>query len=166
MKTVYDLMLAAAKHLTGKDIVLRFQEPVYKEFIACTMTNPKGRTVIDLSPALFGRGETELKVFLHELAHARLHEIAPSSYTGRQPQSMSAGSPQDRTATYTKREREAEALAGRWLAYGKRHHQDPALDDFEGVLLALLGWEETIPSMPSLAVLGKHFAIKKNEVRK
>jgi len=74
MRTLYDLMLAAAKHLTGADVILQISERKSLHAAGCVRVNPAGRIVIDLANDYAATGsEEDLHVFLHEVAHAKLH---------------------------------------------------------------------------------------------
>lgn len=138
MQTLYDLMLKVAQHLTGKRPALRYREPIYKGNIACVQVDETGRPVIDISPILNG-DERELRIFLHELAHIRLHKFMRSNVE-QPPQSVQIN---EQPVAHASREKQADDLALRWLDYGRKHQPGGVIPEFEGILWALLNWKAT-----------------------
>jgi len=127
MRTVYDLMCVVARHLTGKLVRVRMNRPEGYDGLA--WCDELGRLTIDVSPDLSEK--TMMYVFLHELGHIRHHTYIPL------PESVAMSSPVDTSASYMRREDEADAQAKVWMEYGRRH-RDLSLPDYEGILTALL----------------------------
>lgn len=74
MNTLYDLMTAAAKHLTGISVEIRFTTKSALGAAGCVRVSPAGQVVIDLATDAYpSTSEDDLICFLHELAHAKLH---------------------------------------------------------------------------------------------
>jgi len=132
MKTVYDLMLAVARHLTGKEVRVRMTKPEDSDGL-CWTDEERGLT-IDISPYL--SDETLAYVFIHEMAHAKLHNFRPVAEAV-----MRATQESEEEDSYIRREVEADSQALAWLRYAGKY-RNKSLDYFEGMLWALLRYQE------------------------
>lgn len=82
MKTLYDLMLDVARHLTGRDIELNFTNRKSLGALGCARTDFSGKSVIDLATDAFPTCSGEdCYLFLHELAHISLHKFKHTDTT-------------------------------------------------------------------------------------
>jgi len=136
MNTMADLYSEVARVLTGSNVILQFKRPVYKNMLACVSKNESGKLVIDLTPDL--PGEESLKVFLHELAHVKLHS---RKFASSRISSMASGSVKSGGAQDEKQEREAEEYSKHWLSYARLHlmdHWKNSMSEEEAMLTALL----------------------------
>lgn len=136
MNTIADLYTEVARVLAGKDVILQFKRPVYKNLLGCASKNESGKLVIDLTPDL--PGELSLKVFLHELAHIKLHA---RKYASSRIGSMASGSVKSGGDPDEKQEREADEFASHWLSYARLHlldHYKNSMSEEEAMLQALL----------------------------
>jgi len=142
MKTLYDLMLAAAKHLTGIDVELQFSEKKSLRAAGCVRVNPAGRVVIDLaSDYAPAASEDDLRVFLHEVAHAKLHAKGfGRSDTDRAPIWDKPKSKQQ-AGRRLLMESQADTLAHAWNNWAAKRAPEPWQNGrsvFENRLTALL----------------------------
>lgn len=139
-----ELMEAVATHLAGKPVMVRLRDPQYAGLSGVTHKATTGQIVVDVKSTL--DNDTFLRVFLHEVAHAKMHARGfaesnvnqPAGSIPRQP-STAAVKARDR-----QQEREAELLACKWLAWARRHlwDVDEPGTEMEGLLKALLKYEE------------------------
>jgi len=150
METIWDLAAFVARRLSGRQVVIRCQQPAYSGDVATTHRNRAGKVIIDLSPALLsGDAEKFLHVLCHEAAHAKLHAptFARSDIDRQPPASLSEGKlSAARKAARARREDEAEAQAAEWMKYARRQaarlqRSDPRLSDIEARLWALANWK-------------------------
>lgn len=129
-RTIYDLMLAVARHLSGHpDLILRMNRSPVDGHLATTYKNSEGVLTIVVP------GGVSLDVFLHEVGHARLHKFIPVDET--QLISKQASGPIQKVLTKI-REDQATDQARRWIDYGRSHQ---AYDD-EDILWELMRWRE------------------------
>ena len=130
MRTVYELMVAVAEHLAEKPVKLRFQHNEGSYGIC--RTDSKGLTVIDLEPELQFLNEAEfLRVFLHEVAHAKLDTFKPMNLEASDRIQV------QKTTIYNLKESRAEKQAQQWLNHAEQN-RNKNLDYFEGCLFSLL----------------------------
>ena len=124
-QTVYQLYQAIAEQLAGKPVLLRFQQPQYKNYLGCCHMNRRGQIVIDVSPHL--DNEQTLRVFLHECAHARLHKFIPSD-TNKTAQSIAPQTPRNaiQAGVTNQHEAEADKLAAEWLKIANYYDTEEA----------------------------------------
>ena len=133
--TVFDVMQLVAIKLSGKACLLRLQAPAVAG-LKGMVHRAAGQLIIDVSPGL--EDDLMLKVFLHEVAHAKLHSFEPTQLS-----SYPSGSIKDHRKSEgaswcnTTQEAQADSLADKWLRWGETH-RDEQLPAFEGVLTALL----------------------------
>ena len=134
IRTQFDLMCILANRLTGRDCIVRLQEPVTKNSLATMQVNPEGVPVIHVSPGL---GQWTLHSLLHECAHVRLHygQISRSSIDQARPRSITVTKEQKSPVI----EDQADQLRDQWLAWGVKH-ADPTLPTDEGIMWALLNF--------------------------
>ena len=132
IRTVYDLMAAAANKLAGKPVTLRLQAPATKGLLGEVHKAANGTMVIDLRPDL--DNEQTLKVLLHETGHIRTMEFLPSRYYKQAPGSVTRT---PLTKAQKTHETRADLLARKWETWGKAHAR-PDLPELEGILTALL----------------------------
>lgn len=74
-----ELSNKVACNLSGKAVAVRFQSPAHKGSLGSIHKDVKGRIIIDIDPKL--PMPKFFHIFLHEVAHARLHadELARSN---------------------------------------------------------------------------------------
>lgn len=113
-----DLMQKAARTLTGENVVIRFERPDYKRADGMTWRDMSGAVRVDVSPELKAYPAHLLDVFLHELAHAKLHAPGYAKQAKAPPASI-ARSCTDvlAAAAMARQETEADELADVWKAY-------------------------------------------------
>jgi hypothetical protein len=140
MKTL-ELMNDVARHLTGKDVEVNIREPVTRgangeTWIDWRLPHP---VQIAISQRAAADGEKYLNVFLHEVAHARLH-------TARMDASGPVEALHDDAGVL---EIEARALAAKWKRYADFHFSEyevmawnEATAILQKKLLALLSTEK------------------------
>jgi len=136
------LWQTTAEHLAGRSVLLRLQQPVDAWAWGETYLNHGGQVVIDLRPGL--PPAENFRMFLHEVAHARLHmwTISPSidSYL---PAGSDNTPPAGGWDYYRRdpREQEADALAGIWAKWAEPFAK--AYPDRENLakILALQYWQ-------------------------
>jgi hypothetical protein len=122
-------MLETAKKLSRKNLVLRFQHN--EGFKGLCRTDSSGTVIIDLEPELQFQNEEEfLRVFLHEISHAKTDTFIPMKLE------VSDRIPVSRNAGYELRENRADKQASTWLKYAEEH-RDTAEPYFEGCLWSL-----------------------------
>lgn len=130
---LWPFMKFAAPIIAGKPCLVKRREPTTKNSWGVTSLNMDGTPVITLSPYLAEQGEREyLRVYLHELAHVKLHTGVLSRSTSDTEPPNSKDPPS--IEIY---EIEADKLAAEWLKYGEtnRNLQEPyAL----GIIYALI----------------------------
>lgn len=136
-KTQIDLIAAVAKHLAGKNIIIRQCEPATVGALAEAHKTENGECVIDLSPKI-PNGKL-LFIVLHEIAHHARQTFVPSAVYKAKPATLSQN-PQ--TLREYIGENTADKQAGEWLDWGKKH-ANPRIKqaaEFEAVLIALLDY--------------------------
>ena len=130
MRTVYELMVAVAEHLAEKPVKLRFQHN--KGFKGLCRADISGMLVIDLEPELqFTDIKEFLRVFLHEISHAKNHKFIPMELE------VSSNIEVVEDNIYNRREAEADTEAQQWLNHAEQN-RNKNLDYFEGCLFSLL----------------------------
>lgn len=129
MKTVFDLMVEVAVHLARKPVRLRFKHN--KGYSGLCRTDSSGVPVIDLEPALQVYEEEFLRVFLHEVSHAKNHNFTPMELE------VSDRIEPVQTAGYKLKEFQADTEAEAWLRFAEQN-RDKTEHYFEGSLLSLL----------------------------
>lgn len=142
MRTLYDLMQVAAKHLTGIDVELRFTNKKSLGAAGCVRVDPSGHPVIDLAnDAWEPNSEDDLHCFLHEIAHVKLHAKGfGRSDTSRAPVWDKAKTEQQQRARIL-RESQADTLAHAWNNWAAKRAPEPWQNGrsiFENRLTALL----------------------------
>ena len=137
--TLFDLYKAVGEHLAGTRIILKFQQPGRPDADGQLTRLLDNRALIEVIPY---RGEDRtLKIFLHELAHIRLHwkdlqAIEPSKALAAAPGTLTPGGD---LAKYPTQENQADALADKWLQYANEHrNRNNDAGPLENKLLALL----------------------------
>jgi hypothetical protein len=134
MKTVYELMVSVARHLSGKSVRVRMTKPEGSDGL-CWMDEERWLT-IDISPYL--DDETIAYILMHEISHAKHHNFIPVT------EAVMLATPVDREdACHKSRETEADSQALVWLKYAEKH-RDRSLDYLEGMLWALLNYQDTL----------------------
>ena len=138
MKTIHDLMADVAKHLAGEPVAILYKRPEDTRLKGHAQRSANGTAVINLNPAING-DDRELIIFLHEIAHIKLHRFTPSRIETRP--TLPPPATGNRAIIFKQRENEADILAKTWLDWGrKRQPGNGSIDEFEGVLRALLDY--------------------------
>lgn len=130
------LLNKVARHLSGRDVEVKIEQPSGGVLGACTFT-PDDSVKIQISPRAVEDADAYLDVFLHEVAHAKFHAARC-----------------DDTDTESEANRQARA----WKHYAKKHKRTGAdaggvnvyANDFRLHLFALLddnAAETLIPTM-------------------
>jgi hypothetical protein len=130
-KSTLDLLNLAARHLSGRGVVVVIQEPESAASIGETFYEGDALKIA-VSPRAVFDGDRYLTVFLHEVAHAKLH----------------MGADCDKPAW--KMEEEAKQQAQYWTHYARTHADptryagegSPAARQFRSKLITLLGSHE------------------------
>lgn len=111
--------------LTDKPVFVRRIVPARAGAVGMACKNTSGAFFVDLHPEL--TGAQLIDTFLHEIAHIRLgHVITPSAEAHAAPASVPLyqGVHRYNLAAYQERERQADELAGEWLAWLRAHGGD------------------------------------------
>lgn len=129
MKTVYDLMSKVAVHLAKEPVRVRFKHN--KGYLGLCRTDSSGTKVIDLEPSLQEFEEEFLKLFLHEVSHAKNHAFVPMELevSDRIEPVQGAG--------YKLKEFQADTEAQEWFSFAEKN-RDRSYNYFEGCLYSLL----------------------------
>jgi hypothetical protein len=133
------IMILAASTIAGRKVAIRFKTPATADLDGSVTVRPDGTPDVRIRPDL--PADRLLNVYLHELAHCRLH-------THKMPRStMYQAPPESRSFNeYVKQdanqadETEAEAQVNVWLRYGHKH-TDPG--DHLGIIEALYNYYKT-----------------------
>lgn len=133
------IMILAASTIAGRKVAIRFKTPATADLDGSVTVRPDGTPDVRIRPDL--PADRLLNVYLHELAHCRLH-------THKMPRStMYQAPPESRSFNeYVKQdanqadETEAEAQVNEWLRYGHKH-TDPG--DHLGIIEALYKYYQT-----------------------
>jgi len=128
VNTVYELMLETAKKLSRKNLVLRFQHN--EGFKGLCRTDNNGYVVIDMEPELQRYEQEFLRVFLHEISHAKNHKFIPMELEA------SDKIPILEDKVYNLREIQADTEAEDWLKYAEKN-RNSELPYFESCLWSL-----------------------------
>jgi hypothetical protein len=131
MRTVYDLMVEVAFHLAKKPVRLRFKHN--KGFKGLCRADSSGVPVIDLEPALQDYEQEFLRVFLHEVSHAKNHNFKPMELE------VSDKVNQVQDKLYNLREVQADTEAEAWFRFAEKN-RDTSFNYFEGCLYSLLDY--------------------------
>jgi hypothetical protein len=135
-KSALELLNLAARHLSGQAVNVVIEQPYRKDFEGlCTWNAPgaKSAVTIRIAPDKVFNGDEYLEVFLHEVAHAKLH----TDYERSQ-------------ANAWKMERDAKQQADYWTLYAKTHADPnryagegvPAARQFRSKLITLIASQE------------------------
>jgi len=121
------LMIMAAPAIAGRKCVVHFKAPATVGLAGSVTIRPDGVPDIRLSPDL-----ADLDLYLHELAHVRLH-------ADQMPRSEMYEAPPESRPAYTysevkSDEDQADKLVNQWLRYGRKH---AAPGDQLGIISAL-----------------------------
>jgi hypothetical protein len=135
-----------ASYLAGRPVVVRWERPRHKGRPVLGLAESAGAgEIVTVDPTL--SGYEQYRVFLHEVAHARLHwtPTPPSPPAGpKLPpniQAMVAEKVAEALAEASaRREAEADALSLRWARWARAHAQGDSLGER---LEALLRWTPT-----------------------
>jgi len=133
MKTVYDLMSEVACKLAGKPVRVRFEHN--KGCYGLCRADSSGLLIIDLEPELQFYEEKFLRVFLHEISHAKNHKFIPMELE------VSDRIEVVRDKVYNLREAQADKQAEKWLQFAEKN-RDKTKPYFEGCLWSLYNSEE------------------------
>jgi len=128
LRTVYELMVEVACKLSRKQVRLRFQHN--EGFKGLCRTDSSGKTIIDLEPELQQYQKEFLRVFLHEISHAKNHKFIPMELE------VSDRIEVVRDKVYNLREAQADTEAETWLKYAEQN-RDIMQPYFEGCLWSL-----------------------------
>jgi len=90
-----------------------------------------GLVTIDIEPELQSNERKFLEIFLHEVAHAKLHSFVPMELE------LSDRIPLTKDTEFEHRETTAEVQAQEWLQYAETHRNNN-LDYFTGCIYSLL----------------------------
>jgi hypothetical protein len=136
LTTVYDLVVIVANKLAGRAVIVSPKESPYKGQSGRSITgaaykNARGVPVIHIPP---GADEYSFNVFLHELAHVKLHADIFPTLDDPQPGRILIT---ERDTGHTNREAQADDLAGRWLKTAKKHSCEFPGSEFVSLLLAI-----------------------------
>lgn len=133
---LWAMMLHAGPTIAGRPVAIRFKEPVTAGLDGSVTVRPDGTPDIRLSPGL--SGDRLLDVYLHELAHARLHadQMPRSDLYDAPPKSRAFREYVERDHDQAD-EDQAEKLKNDWLRYGL-NHADPG--DQLGIIQALFDY--------------------------
>lgn len=151
MRTTYDLMLAAARHLTGLPIELNFTSVRKIGALGATRKNHDGVMILDLADDYAASmSDQSLWVFIHELAHVKLHGAGmPASDTAnisaREQLAQTKNSQSKLDVAW--KEKQANDLAKTWLTWARRHapkEQDNGASNFENYLTILLKYPKEV----------------------
>jgi hypothetical protein len=129
VKTVYDLMSEVACHLARKPVRVRFEHN--KGYSGLCRTDSSGITTIDIEPSLQWFEEEFLRVFLHEVSHAKNHSFIPMELEVSDRIEPVQGS------AYKLKEFQADTEAQAWLRFAEQN-RDKTEQYFEGCLYSLL----------------------------
>ena len=121
----FELMQEAAQVLTGKRVVIRFERPDLQRADGMTWRDNSGNIRIDLAPKLKDNPARLFDVFLHELAHAKLHGAGYKKQSQPKPASIAHGV-EDATvrAVMAEQETQANKQAGEWMNYARATWQN------------------------------------------
>jgi len=127
------IMILAASTIAGRKVAIRYKAPVTAGLDGSVTVRPDGTPDVRIRPDL--PADRMVSVYLHELAHCRLH-------TYKMPRStMYQAPPESRSfIEYVKQDENqadeiaAEAQVNEWLRYGHKH-TDPG--DHLGIIEAL-----------------------------
>ena len=135
------LLTAVAERLTGKQIRVRERVPATKGLLGEIHRDLLGNLIIDISPEI-QTDEKRLRVFLHELAHAKHHNYLRSDYYKAAPNSQPG--PQ-LTASDWRQEDTAEKQAAEWLEWGRNKARELIpqiykIAPIDAILISLLAY--------------------------
>ena len=121
---LFGLLQSVARHLSGWDRVDLWLDQPYNQKAAgvCFMDQDTGRPVIMVKPALWELNKKRfLRVFLHEVAHAKLHAASLKPGKGRATRPVYSDTFKGRLLdlAYDINELQAETLAAGWFDYAE-----------------------------------------------
>jgi len=124
-------MVEVAEHLARKPVRVRFKHN--KGLYGCCRKDSSGLLTIDLEPSLQWNEEKFLRVFLHEVLHAKEHNFIPMELrvSDRIEPVVNIGT--------QLREAQADNRAETWLRFAEKN-RDKSEPYFEGCLLSLLDY--------------------------
>jgi Zn-dependent peptidase ImmA (M78 family) len=120
MKSLFDLFAAVGEHLSGRRIVLRFQQPSSRDADGMLTRLDNGRALIDVNPR--ATDDRQLYCFLHELAHAKLHWNELGTMDEGKATARLLHDPTPASKEYPRQESQADTLANEWLRYAEIHY--------------------------------------------
>jgi len=133
MKTVYDLMSEVACKLSGKPVRVRFEHN--KGCYGLCRADSSGLLIIDLEPELQFYEEKFLRVFLHEISHAKIDNFIPLELE------VSNRIEVEKTPVIQFQENRADKQAEKWLQFAEKN-RDKTKPYFEGCLWSLYNSKE------------------------
>jgi hypothetical protein len=129
MRTVFELMQATACKLARKVVCLRLNHN--EGYKGLCRTDSSGRVTIDMEPELQFQNKKEfLRVFLHEISHAKNHKFTPLDFEVSDKMEVV----EDKV--YNLREEQADTEASTWLKYAEEN-REIIQPYFEGCLWSL-----------------------------
>lgn len=135
------LMREVACALTDDDVIVRFNGTAYSKYYAITSKREDGMMVIDMH--LQDDHESNLKLFLHELAHCKLHKHKIRASKVSKIQVNSIREPLKLNEQEMKEEKEADELRDHWISWARLNYKSiPAQSEEERILKALLVYYE------------------------
>lgn len=133
---LWGMMAAAASTIAGRRVAISYKAPVTAGLAGSMTVRPDGTPDVRIRPDL--PADRMVSVYLHELAHCRLHaDTMPRSTIHQEPADTRPTefvdeNPADETA--------ADAQVAEWLRYARKH-ADP--DDHLGIIEALYSYYKT-----------------------
>lgn len=104
--------------MTGQNVVIRFERPDYKRADGMTWRDVNGAVRVDVSPELTADPARLFDVFLHELAHAKLHAPGYAKQAKAAAASIAVVTVKPfAAAAMARQEHEANQQAAIWKAY-------------------------------------------------
>ena len=145
MMSIDELTQKVARHLAGRPVTIKWQNPPSASAAGQITKTPSGDLVIYVGNLT--DVNSRFKVYLHELAHARFdHGWIPSSSDHKRPAASIKRTQAERQRWRSHwREERAQAQADEWLQYADKHAPDywrVGRDAMTCKLLALLDWSE------------------------
>jgi len=145
MNRIDKLTQQVARHLAGRPVTVKWQDPPSATAVGQAVKTPAGDLVIYIGN-LTGVN-SRFKVYLHELSHARLdHDWIPvSTDHKREPSSIKRTQADRETWRKHPRELRAQLMADTWLQYAEQNahkYFTGYQSSMELLLMALLDWRE------------------------
>ena len=121
-RTIYDLMRTVSRRLVKKPVDINFVNYSTLKAAGCARVDYNGRYVIDLASDIYKSGsEEDLKAFLHECAHLRLHAKNFGKSDTSQPPEWDKPKNEVIAGRRLLMESQAETLAATWEHYAIEH---------------------------------------------